>query len=79
MKDSPFPQCLLAATVLVLNLLQPSESHAQNRAGIEDEAVAWLQQFIRTDTVNPPGNEYRAVEFYSGASPFRVGSLALSP
>jgi acetylornithine deacetylase/succinyl-diaminopimelate desuccinylase-like protein len=65
MKDSPFPQCLLAATVLVLNLLQPSESHAQNRAGIEDEAVAWLQQFIRTDTVNPPGNEYRAVEFYS--------------
>lgn len=32
---------------------------------IEDEAVAWLQEFVRIDTVNPPGNEYRAVEFYS--------------
>lgn len=29
----------------------------------EDEAVAWLQEFIRIDTVNPPGNESRAVEF----------------
>jgi acetylornithine deacetylase/succinyl-diaminopimelate desuccinylase-like protein len=32
---------------------------------LADEAVAWLQQFLRIDTVNPPGNEYRAVEFYS--------------
>ena len=30
---------------------------------IEDEALAWLQEFIRVDTVNPPGNETRAVEF----------------
>ncbi|ALO46196.1 M20/M25/M40 family metallo-hydrolase [Pseudohongiella spirulinae] len=30
----------------------------------EDQAVAWLQSFVRIDTVNPPGNEYRAVEFY---------------
>ncbi len=32
---------------------------------IADEAVAWLQTLIRIDTVNPPGNEYRAVDFYS--------------
>jgi acetylornithine deacetylase/succinyl-diaminopimelate desuccinylase-like protein len=30
---------------------------------IEDEALAWLQEFIRVDTVNPPGNESRAVDF----------------
>ncbi|MFT7287025.1 MAG: acetylornithine deacetylase/succinyl-diaminopimelate desuccinylase-like protein, partial [Halieaceae bacterium] len=32
---------------------------------IEDEAVAWLQEYLRIDTINPPGNESRAVEFYS--------------
>ena len=32
---------------------------------IEDEAVQWLQDFIQVDTVNPPGNEYRAVDFYA--------------
>lgn len=35
-------------------------AHAQT---IEDEAVAWLADFIRVDTINPPGNETRAVEF----------------
>jgi acetylornithine deacetylase/succinyl-diaminopimelate desuccinylase-like protein len=35
---------------------------AQARS-IEDEALMWLQQFIRVDTVNPPGNESRAVKF----------------
>jgi len=38
---------------------------AQDIRSLEDEAVAWLQEFIRVDTVNPPGNEYRAVEFYA--------------
>jgi acetylornithine deacetylase/succinyl-diaminopimelate desuccinylase-like protein len=30
---------------------------------LEDQALAWLQQFVQIDTVNPPGNESRAVEF----------------
>lgn len=30
---------------------------------LEDEALNWLQQFIRVDTINPSGNETRAVEF----------------
>ena len=29
----------------------------------EDEAVGWLQNYIQIDTINPPGNEYRAVDF----------------
>ncbi|MEO1203927.1 MAG: M20/M25/M40 family metallo-hydrolase, partial [Pseudomonadota bacterium] len=37
-----------------------SQVHAQ---AIEDEALAWLQAFVRIDTINPPGNETRAVEF----------------
>jgi len=32
---------------------------------IEDEAQGWLQGFIRVDTVNPPGNESRAVDYLS--------------
>jgi acetylornithine deacetylase/succinyl-diaminopimelate desuccinylase-like protein len=36
-----------------------------NAQSIEDEAVVWLQEFIQVDTVNPPGNESRAVDFYA--------------
>lgn len=32
---------------------------------VEDEAVAWLQEFLQVDTINPPGNEARAVDFYA--------------
>jgi acetylornithine deacetylase/succinyl-diaminopimelate desuccinylase-like protein len=34
-----------------------------NAQSIEDQALTWLQDFIRVDTTNPPGNETRAVEF----------------
>ncbi len=37
-------------------------AHAQS---IDEEAVAWLQEYIRIDTINPPGNESRAVDFYA--------------
>ena len=33
---------------------------------LEDEAVSWLQEYIQVDTINPPGNEYRAVDFLAG-------------
>ncbi len=36
-----------------------------NAQSIEDESVAWLQQLIQIDTINPPGNESRAVDFYA--------------
>lgn len=53
---------MLSAAILLLPLYS---SYAQDIESLEDEAVAWLQQFIRIDTINPPGNEYRAVDFYS--------------
>ena len=34
-----------------------------NAQTLEDEAVSWLQEYIQVDTINPPGNEYRAVDF----------------
>ena len=48
--------------LLAVGLLLASHVNAQS---IEDEAVVWLQEFIRVDTVNPPGNESRAVDFYA--------------
>lgn len=38
---------------------------AANAQTLEDESVAWLQGLIRVDTINPPGNESRAVDFYA--------------
>ena len=32
---------------------------------LDDEAVLWLQEDLQVDTVNPPGNESRAVDFYA--------------
>ena len=32
---------------------------------LDDEAVLWLQKYLQVDTVNPPGNESRAVDFYA--------------
>lgn len=45
-------------------LLYVSQAQAQP-ASLENRAVEWLQEFVRVDTINPPGNEYRAVEFYA--------------
>ena len=38
-----------------------SEEHLR---GYSDLAVKWMQEYLRVDTTNPPGNEMRAVEFY---------------
>ena len=36
----------------------------ENLQKYSDLAVTWLQQYLRIDTTNPPGNEMRAVSFY---------------
>ncbi len=40
-------------------------SATANGQSLEDEAVNWLQEYIQIDTINPPGNEYRAVDFFA--------------
>jgi acetylornithine deacetylase/succinyl-diaminopimelate desuccinylase-like protein len=47
---------LLVLTILIGTRI----THAK---AIEDEALDWLQAYIQVDTMNPPGNETRAVEF----------------
>ena len=47
---------------IILNLYFFSYSFA---ASIEEEALNLLKQYIKINTVNPPGNESRAVDFYA--------------
>jgi len=37
---------------------------AEHLQQYSDLAVTWMQQYLRIDTTNPPGNEMRAVTFY---------------
>lgn len=50
--------------LLLLALLALSQSVTAQ--SIEEEAFGWLEEYIRIDTINPPGNEIRAVEFIAG-------------
>jgi acetylornithine deacetylase/succinyl-diaminopimelate desuccinylase-like protein len=37
---------------------------AEHMREYSDLAVEWMQQYLRVDTTNPPGNEMRAAKFY---------------
>jgi acetylornithine deacetylase/succinyl-diaminopimelate desuccinylase-like protein len=50
----------IRSTLITTLFFFATTAHAQS---IEDEALDWLQQIVRIDTINPPGNETRAVEF----------------
>jgi len=42
-------------------------STAIRAEGVEDDAIRRLQDYLRIDTINPPGNESRAVDFFAHA------------
>ena len=44
--------------MLIPALQQPVQAQS-----IEDEALSWLQGYLRVDTINPPSNESRAVDY----------------
>ena len=52
------PQAMPAAS--------PSPAATQDLSQLESDALTWLQQFIRINTVNPPGNELQAAKFIAG-------------
>jgi acetylornithine deacetylase/succinyl-diaminopimelate desuccinylase-like protein len=60
--ELPMKISSLACAVVVAAISLSAPARAQSLA---DEAVAWLQTYLRIDTINPPGNESRAVDFYS--------------
>lgn len=52
---------VVATTVAI-----PAPTAAQlDLESLQDEAVAWLQEYIRINTVNPPGNEMASAEFFA--------------
>ncbi len=55
---------LCLATSLPSEAQIQSEISAINWPAYQDEAVRLLQDYIRIDTSNPPGNELRAAEFF---------------
>jgi acetylornithine deacetylase/succinyl-diaminopimelate desuccinylase-like protein len=44
--------------------LASSRIPADHLQKYSDLAVTWMQDYLRVDTTNPPGNEIKAVEFY---------------
>jgi acetylornithine deacetylase/succinyl-diaminopimelate desuccinylase-like protein len=63
---------VLAVTVLAVGGLLWAEELAPASARVSAEhlqqysdlSVTWMQEYLRIDTTNPPGNEMRAVTFY---------------
>ena len=54
----------------------PRSASAQVREpALQDEAVAWLQSYLRVDTINPPGNEAAGVQFFKTILDRRGNSL----
>ena len=51
--------------LMVFCLLMAAPALAQVSAtALQDEAVRWLQAYLRVDTINPPGNEGTGVQFF---------------
>ena len=47
-------------------LAAPAPVYAQlDLTSLQDEAVEWLQEYIRINTINPPGNETAGAEFFA--------------
>ena len=63
---------VIAVCVLILTGLAGAEEAAMPSSRISAEhmqqysdlAVRWMQEYLRVDTTNPPGNEMRGVAFY---------------
>jgi acetylornithine deacetylase/succinyl-diaminopimelate desuccinylase-like protein len=69
--SEPLAIVLVAAGVV----LGPAPASAQlDLAALQDEAMGWLQEYIRINTVNPPGNETEGAEFF--ARIFEAESIA---
>jgi len=56
--------CGLLCEQLCGQEMPSSRLPAEHLQQYSDLAVAWMQEYLRIDTTNPPGHEMRAVEFY---------------
>ncbi len=61
------PSLLVRSLLAALLFLTPSPSATSERPPVPlSEAAGWLQQYLRIDTSNPPGNEARSAAFLAG-------------
>ena len=56
-------RCFLA--LILLMIAQPFSAQV-NLVALQDQAVEWLQDYIRVNTINPPGNEIAGAQFLAG-------------
>jgi len=54
-----------AAVTIALTIPSASAQTPEVDDALADESVELLQEYLRVDTTNPPGNESRAVEFFA--------------
>ncbi|HSW33740.1 MAG TPA: hypothetical protein VLH36_09020, partial [Steroidobacteraceae bacterium] len=54
------PRMIVLAACLIAMQAVAAETNLER---LQDEAVERLQAYVRIDTVNPPGNESRGVEY----------------
>ena len=57
-----------SALLALASLLSPLAGAPQDPtdlAALQDQAIERLQEYVRIDTINPPGNETRGVEFFA--------------
>jgi len=59
------PRRLIPSLLATLLLLSPSTARSAAAPALS-EAAGWLQQYLRIDTSNPPGNEARSAAFLAG-------------
>ncbi|HEX9110563.1 MAG TPA: M20/M25/M40 family metallo-hydrolase [Terriglobales bacterium] len=56
--------CVPAAAQAGTPALASARISAERMQQYSDLAVDWMQQYLRVDTTNPPGNEMRAAQFF---------------
>ncbi|MGO9084039.1 MAG: M20/M25/M40 family metallo-hydrolase [Candidatus Sulfotelmatobacter sp.] len=56
-------EALAAASPELPSAMASSHVSAEHMQQYSDLAVTWMQEYLRIDTTNPPGNEMRAVTF----------------
>lgn len=61
MRSFSVPMSILLTLLIMASTLiaQPADP------ALEEETVARLREYLKVDTINPPGNEIRAVEFFA--------------
>jgi acetylornithine deacetylase/succinyl-diaminopimelate desuccinylase-like protein len=56
----------IAGALVAAGLPALASAQQVDLGALQDEAVQWLQEYIRLDTQNPPGNEILGAEFFAG-------------